>query len=165
MRKKKQKKNRIPQILGLTVVSVLLFIGWNMLGPQPEIPKPISQAAEDFKKNPKIENIIDLTGNQAKAVTDKVGDSAKAAGKALDGTALPDKAGKLADTAAKGADKLGKQVCCKHKKGCPRGMTNFQLVSCGDELRAVPETCRRLYRAAIHEGRNGKGNPTHQVVY
>ena len=63
------------------------------------------------------------------------------------------------------ADKLGKQVCCKHKKGCPRGMTNFQLVSCGDELRAVPETCRRLYRAAIHEGRNGKGNPTHQVVY
>ena len=110
MRKKKQKKNRIPQILGLTVLFVLLFIGWNMLGPQPEIPKPISQAAEDFKKNPKIENIIDLTGNQAKAVTDKVGDSAKAAGKALDGTALPDKAGKLADTAAKGADKLGKQV-------------------------------------------------------
>ena len=50
MRKKKQKKNRIPQILGLTVLFVLLFIGWNMLGPQPEIPKPISQAAEDFKK-------------------------------------------------------------------------------------------------------------------
>ena len=59
MRKKKSpKKNRIPQILGLTIVFVLLFIGWNMLGPQPEIPKPISQAADDFKKNPKIENIM-----------------------------------------------------------------------------------------------------------
>ena len=103
MRKKKQKKSRIPQILGLTVVSVLLFIGWNMLGPQPEIPKPISQAAEDFKKNPKIENIIDLTESQAKAVTDKVGDAAKTAGKTLKDT-------NLADSAAKGADKLGKQV-------------------------------------------------------
>ena len=97
MRKKKSlKKNRIPQILGLTIVFVLLFIGWNMLGPQPEIPKPISKAADGFKKNPKIENIIDLTGQQAKAVTDKVGDAAKSAGKALDGATLPDKAGKLA---------------------------------------------------------------------
>ena len=95
MRKKKSlKKNRIPQIVGLTIVFVLLFIGFSMLGPQPEIPKPISQAANDFKKNPKIENIIDLTGQQAKAVTDKVGDAAKSAGKALDGAALPDKAGK-----------------------------------------------------------------------
>ena len=110
MRKKKQKKslkkNRIPQIVGLTLLFVLLFIGFSMLGPQPEIPKPISQAADDFKKNPKIENIIDLTGQQAKAVTDKVGDAAKSAGKALDGATLPDKAGKLADSAAKGADKL-----------------------------------------------------------
>ena len=111
MRKKKSlKKNRIPQIVGLTVLFILLFIGWSMLGPQPEIPKPISQAADDFKKNPKIENIIDLTGQQAKAVTDKVGDAAKSAGKALDGATLPDKAGKLADSASKGADKLGKQV-------------------------------------------------------
>ena len=110
MRKKKHKKSRLPQIVGLTVLFILLFIGWSMLGPQPEIPKPISQAADDFKKNPKIENIIDLTGQQAKAVTDKVGDAAKSAGKALDGAALPDKAGKLADSAAKGADKLGKQV-------------------------------------------------------
>ncbi len=48
MRKKKSlKKNRIPQILGLTLLFVLLFIGFSMLGPQPEIPKPISQAAED----------------------------------------------------------------------------------------------------------------------
>ena len=103
MRKKKQKKSRLPQILGLTVLFILLFIGWNMLGPQPEIPKPISQAAEDFKKNPKIENIIDLTESQAKAVTDKVGDAAKTAGKTLKDT-------NLADSAAKGADKLGKQV-------------------------------------------------------
>ena len=50
MRKKKQKKSRLPQIVGLTVLFILLFIGWNMLGPQPEIPQPISQAADDFKK-------------------------------------------------------------------------------------------------------------------
>ena len=61
-KKKKQKNSRIPQILGLTVLFVLLFIGWSMLGPQPEIPKPLSQAAADFKQNPKIKNIIDLTG-------------------------------------------------------------------------------------------------------
>lgn len=109
-KKKKQKNSRIPQILGLTVLFVLLFIGWSMLGPQPEIPKPLSQAAADFKQNPKIKNIIDLTGEHAKAVTDKAGDAAKNAGKTLEGTALPDKAGKLADSAVKGADKLGKQV-------------------------------------------------------
>ena len=109
-RKKKEKKSRIPQILGLTVLFVLLIIGWSMLGAQPEVPKPISQAAEDFKKNPKIKNVIDLTGEQAKTVTDKAGDAAKTAGKALGGDALPEKAGKLADSAVKGAGKLGKQV-------------------------------------------------------
>ena len=66
MRKKKHKKSLIPQILGLTVLFVLLFIGWSMLGAQPEIPKPISQAADDFKKNPKIKNVIDLTGKKVK---------------------------------------------------------------------------------------------------
>ena len=109
-RKKKPKKSRIPQILGLTILFVLLFIGWSMLGPQPEIPKPLSQAADDFKKNPKIKNVIDLTGEQAKAVTDKAGEAAKSAGKALEGTNLPDKAGKLASSAAKNTDILGKQV-------------------------------------------------------
>ena len=109
-RKKKPKKSRIPQILGLTILFVLLFIGWSMLGPQPEIPKPISQAVEDFKKNPKIKNVIDLTGEQAKAVTDKASDAAKTAGTALKDTNLPDKAGKLASSAAKNTDILGKQV-------------------------------------------------------
>ena len=140
MRKKKSlKKNRIPQILGLTIVFVLLFIGFSMLGPQPEIPKPISQAAEDFKKNPKIENIIDLTGNQAKAVTDKVGDSAKAAGKALDGTALPDKAGKLADTAAKGADKLGKQVKQGSDSALVKVSTVWHVEESVNSLRSDPD--------------------------
>ncbi len=110
MRKKKQKKSRLPMILGLTIVFILVFTGWSVLGPQPEIPKPLSQAADDFKKNPKIKNVIDLTGSQAKTVTDKIGDAAKATGNALDGSALPDKAGKLADSVAKGTDKLGKQV-------------------------------------------------------
>ena len=62
-------------------------------------------------------------------------------------------------------DKLRKEVCRQHKERCPRGMSHFQLVSCSDELRAVPKACRGLYRAAIHEGRNGKSNPTHQVVH
>ena len=35
MRKKKQKKSRLPQIVGLTVLFILLLIGWSMLGPQP----------------------------------------------------------------------------------------------------------------------------------
>ena len=60
---KKQKKSRILLILGLTVLFVLLFIGWNMLGPQPEITKPLSQAAEDFKKNPKIKNYYSIDIN------------------------------------------------------------------------------------------------------
>ena len=57
MRKKKTKKSRVPQILGLTLLFILLFAGWNMLSSQPEIAKPISKAAEDFTKNPKINNI------------------------------------------------------------------------------------------------------------
>lgn len=109
-RKKKPKKNRIPQILGLTVLFVLLIIGWNMLGPQPEVPRPISRAAEDFKKNPKIRNVIDLTAEQAKTASDKVSDVSNAAKKNFGGTPLPDKAGKLADSAAKVAGKLGTQV-------------------------------------------------------
>ncbi len=109
-RKKKPKKSRIPQILGLTVLFVLLIIGWSMLGAQPDVPKPLTQAADNFKKNPKIENIIDLTGEQAKAVSEKAGEAAKTAGKVLGDAKLPDNAGKLADSAVKGADKLGKQV-------------------------------------------------------
>ena len=139
MRKKKQKKNRIPQILGLTVLFVLLFIGWNMLGPQPEIPKPISQAAEDFKKNPKIENIIDLTGSQAKAVTDKVGEAAKTAGKTLKDTNLPDKAGKLADSAAKGAGKLGKQVKQGGDSALVKVSTVWHVEETVNSLRSDPD--------------------------
>ena len=109
-RKKNEKKSRIPQIIGLTLLFVLLFIGWSILGAQPEIPKPLTQAADNFKKNPKIENFIDLTGEQAKVVTDKAGDAVRTAGKALGDATLPDNAGKLADSAAKGVDKLGKRV-------------------------------------------------------
>ncbi len=139
MRKKKQKKSRIPQILGLTVLFVLLFIGWNMLGPQPEIPKPISKAAEDLKKNPKIENIIDLTGSQAKAVTDKVGDAAKTAGKTLKDTNLPDKAGKLADSAAKGAGKLGKQVKQGGDNALVKVSTVWHVEETVNSLRSDPD--------------------------
>ena len=139
MRKKKHKKSRLPQIVGLTVLFILLFIGWSMLGPQPEIPKPISQAADDFKKNPKIENIIDLTGQQAKAVTDKVGDAAKSAGKALDGATLPDKAGKLADSAAKGADKLGKQVKQSGDSALVKVSTVWHVEETVNSLRSDPD--------------------------
>ena len=70
MRKKKAKKSRIPQILGLTLLLVLLLAGWNMLGPQPEIPRPITQAADHFRKNPKLNNVIDMTGKQVKQGAD-----------------------------------------------------------------------------------------------
>lgn len=131
-RKKKPKKSRIPQILGLTVLFVLLIIGWNMLGAQPEIPKLISQAAEDFKKNPKIENIIDLTGSQAKAVSD-------AAGKTLKDTNLPDKAGKLADSAAKGADVLGKQVKQGGDSALVKVSTVWHVEETVNSLRSDPD--------------------------
>ena len=138
-RNKKQKKSRIPQILGLTVLFVLLFIGWNMLGPQPEITKPISRAADDFKKNPKIKNIIDLTGEQAKAVTGKAGDAARTAGKALGDTALPDKAGKLADSAAKGADMLGKQVKQGGDSALVKVTTVWHVEETVNSLRSAPD--------------------------
>ncbi len=139
MRKKKQKKSRLPQIAGLTVLFILLFIGWSMLGPQPEIPKPLTQAADDFIKNPKIKNVIDLTGNQAKTVTGKVGDAAKAAGKALDGSALPDKAGKLADSAAKGTDKLGKQMKQGGDSALVKVSTVWHVEETVNSLRSDPD--------------------------
>ncbi|MBQ9697155.1 MAG: transglycosylase domain-containing protein [Acidaminococcaceae bacterium] len=139
MRKKQQKKSRLPQILGLTVLFVLLFIGWNMLGAQPEISKPISRAAEDFKKNPKINNVIDLTGEQAKALTEKAGDAAKKAGQALDGASLPDKAGKLANSATKGADKLGKQVQQGADTALVKVSTIWHVEETVNALRSDPE--------------------------
>ena len=138
-RKKKEKRSRIPQILGLTVLFVLLIIGWSMLGAQPEIPKPLTQAADDFKKNPKIENIIDLTGQQAKAVTDKAGDAAKAAGKALGDGTLPDKAGKLADSAAKGAEKLGRQVKQGGDTALVKVSTVWHIEETVNSLRSDPD--------------------------
>ena len=139
MRKKKQKKSRLPMILGLTVVFILLFTGWSMLGPQPEIPNPLSQAADDFKKNPKIKNVIDLTEGQAKTVTDKIGDAAKAAGNALDESVLPDKAGKLADSAAKGADKLGKQVKQGGDSALVKVSTVWHVEETVNSLRSDPD--------------------------
>jgi len=110
MRKRKKKTNRLPLIFGLTALFILLMIGWNLLGTQPEIPKPLSQAAENFKKNPKIKNVIDLTGEKAKAVSEKAGETVKEAGKAIDGTTLPDKAGALTESAVRNSGKLENQV-------------------------------------------------------
>ena len=131
-RNKKPKKSRIPQILGLTVLFVLFFIGWSMLGPQPEIPKPISQAADDFKKNPKIKNVIDLTGEQTKAVTEK-------AGKALEVSNLPDKAGKLASSAAKNTDILGKQVQQGADSALVKVSTVWNIEETVKSLRSAPD--------------------------
>ena len=138
-RTKKPKKSRLPQIVGLTVLFILLFIGFSMLGPQPEIPKPIRQAADEFKKNPKIKNVIDLTGEQAKALTGKAGDAAKSAGKALDGATLPDKAGKLAESAAKGADKLGKQVKLGGDSALVKVSTIWHVEETVKSLRSDPD--------------------------
>ena len=63
------------------------------------------------------------------------------------------------------AHKLGEQVSHEHEEGCAGRMSHFQLVGSGDKLRTVPKTSRGLDGTAVHKGRNGKGDPTHQVVY
>ena len=62
------------------------------------------------------------------------------------------------------AHELSEEIGRKHEERCPRRVTDFQLIGCGDELWAVPETARWLYRAAIDVGSDGKSEPTHQVI-
>ncbi len=121
MRKKKTKKNRIPKIIGLTLLFVLLFIGWNLTGKQPEIPKPLSQAAEDFKKDPKINNVIDITDSQAKTVAEK--------------------AGNLVGSAAKTTDRLGKQVQKGADSALVRVSTVWHVEETVNALRNSPGWC------------------------
>lgn len=94
---RKKSTGRIPQILGLTLLIILAFIGWNLLGPQPQIPEVLTRTAEDFKKNPKVNNIIDLTGDKAKEVTEKARATAKEAGKTLKVDELKEKTSQLAE--------------------------------------------------------------------
>lgn len=101
---RRKSTSRIPQILGLTLLIILAFIGWNTLGPQPRIPETLTRAAEDFKKNPKVNNIIDLTGDKAKEVTEKAGATAKEAGKALKAEEIKEKVGKLAEKTPSAAE-------------------------------------------------------------
>ncbi len=63
------------------------------------------------------------------------------------------------------AHKLCEQVAREHEERCPRRVTDLQLVSSGNKLGAVPEACRGLYRAAIHQRSHSKRQPPHQVVY
>ena len=72
-------------------------------------------------------------------MTDKVGDAAKSAGKALDGATFPDKAGKLADSAAKGADKLGKQVKQGGDSALVKVSTVWHVEETVTSLRSDPE--------------------------
>ena len=124
---RKRSTSLIPMILGLTLLIVLGFIGWNTLGPQPKIPETLDRAAEDFKKNPKVHNIIDMTGEKANKIKEKAGSAVTETGKALQTDALKEKVGRLtekapsaseikdtaarlADNASRKSDLLGKEA-------------------------------------------------------
>ena len=62
------------------------------------------------------------------------------------------------------AYELCEQIGSEHEEGCPRGVTDFELIGCCDELGAVPETCCWFHRAAVDECGNGERKPPHQVV-
>ena len=62
-------------------------------------------------------------------------------------------------------NKKGEQFAQQHEEGGTGRMTNLKLVGCGDKFRAIPETCRRLYRRAVGESGNQKDEPTHKVVH
>ena len=62
------------------------------------------------------------------------------------------------------AGKERKEIAHQHEERCARGVSHFQFVSGGDELRAVPETCRGFNCGAVGECRNGEHHPTDHVV-
>ena len=61
--------------------------------------------------------------------------------------------------------KLGKQIRHQHEERCAGRVTDFQFVAGGYKLRAIPETCGRLYCETIDCRRNDECKPTHEVVY
>ena len=77
-------------------------------------------------------DLIDLTESQAKAVPDKVGDAANTAGKTLKDT-------NLADSAAKGADKLGKQVKQGGDSALVKVSTVWHVEETVNSLRSNPD--------------------------
>ena len=44
-------------------------------------------------------------------------------------------------------------------------MADFKFVTCGDELRTVPETGCRLYGGTIYDGGNQECQPSHDIVH
>ena len=60
---------------------------------------------------------------------------------------------------------LREQIRHQHEERCSGRVTDFQLVSGSNKLRAIPETGSRLYGQAIDGCRNDESKPTHQVVY
>ena len=55
---------------------------------------------------------------------------------------------------------LCEEVRREHKERRTGRVTHLELVSRGNELRAIPKACRGLHRHAVGECRNGKGEPT-----
>ncbi|CDE56982.1 unknown [Prevotella sp. CAG:873] len=66
----------------------------------------------------------------------------------------------LCPTAEDGHEKS----CSEHEYRVARRVSHFELKALRDEFRAVPETCRRLYRKQIGDGGDGKTQPSQGVV-
>lgn len=54
--------------------------------------------------------------------------------------------------------------CREHEYRVARRVTHFELKALRNEFRAIPETCRRLYRKQIGNGGDGKAQPSQGVV-
>ena len=63
------------------------------------------------------------------------------------------------------AGKLREQIGCQHEEWCPRGMADFQFVTCRDKFRTVPERGRRFDSRTIYESSNGKSQPAQDIVH
>ena len=60
---------------------------------------------------------------------------------------------------------LREEIGHEHEERCAGRVSHFEFIAGGDELRAVPKTCSRLYRHAIDRGCNEECNPFHGFRY
>ena len=59
---------------------------------------------------------------------------------------------------------VGDDVVDQHIEGGSRGVPDLELVVTSDELRAVPQACRRADREQIGEGSDDEDHPPQEVI-